>query len=187
MTKLVEHPAEWNCGIIISDIRKSGEPRIENFELELEGAVEYWGQRYAASSPLRALVTAGWASGDIVVRVEIDCGFSVSCYRCLEETGIAIKGDMRYIFSLRRSETDGEDIGEPDGAEDIIRVDPLNAEIDLAPYIWETMILNLPPRVLCADDCRGLCPVCGTNRGKIECGCTEDDSDPRLEVLKNFK
>ena len=194
MKKLVKHPAEWDCGIIISDIRKSGEPSIENFELTLDGAVEYWGQLYAASSPLRAMVTASWAGGDIVVHVELDCEFSVSCYRCLEETGIAIKGDMRYIFSLRQSEASDEkasgsgdeDTGEPDGAEDIIRIDPLKGEIDIAPYIWETMILNLPQRVLCAEDCEGLCPACGANRNRMECDCAEDNSDPRLEVLKNF-
>jgi len=192
--KLVEPPAEWDCGIIISDIRKSGEPRVEKIELKLGGTVEYWGQSYAPSSPLRALVTADWTNGGIVIRVELDCKFRVSCYRCLEETGIAIKGDMRYIFSLRQSETSDEktsrssddDIGEPDGAEEIISIDPQKADIDMAPYIWETMILNLPQRVLCVEECKGLCIKCGSNRNEAECACTEDDSDPRLEVLKKL-
>ena len=183
MTKLVEPPADWDCGIIISDIRRSGEPHTRKFEATLDGAVEYWGQDYTPSGPLCALVTAAWASGDIVVRVELDCGFCVPCYRCLTETGIAIKGDMRYIFSLRPG--DDED-GEPDGEADIIRLEPCTAEIDMTPYIWETMILNLPERVSCAEDCRGLCAVCGTNRNDICCGCSEDGIDPRLEVLKKL-
>ena len=182
MTKLTEPPAEWDCGIYISDIHKSGEPRIEKFELGLNGAVEYWGQDYVPSGPLRVLVTAGWASGDIVVRLELDGKFNVSCCRCLGETGIAIKGDMRYIFSL----SEDEGIGEPDGAEDVIRIEPFKAEIDMAPYIWETMVLNLPERVLCAEDCRGLCPVCGSNRNELECDCSEEGLDPRLEVLKKL-
>ena len=194
MKKLLEPPAEWDCGIIIADIRKSGEPRIENFELDLDGTVEYWGQNYAPSSPLRARVTASRASGGIVVRVELDCEFSVSCYRCLEETGIAIKGDMRYIFSLRQPEASDEETsrsaddgaGETGGGEDIISIDPLKAEINMTPYIWETMILNLPQRVMCAENCRGLCGVCGSNRNEMECGCAENDSDPRLEVLNKL-
>jgi uncharacterized metal-binding protein YceD (DUF177 family) len=101
---------------------------------------------------------------------------------------------MRYIFSLRQPEASDEKTprsgdeggGEPDGAVDVIRIDPFKAEIDMAPYIWETMILNLPERVLCAEGCRGLCPVCGANRNEKDCGCSEDDSDPRLEVLKKF-
>ena len=194
MKKIIEHPAEWDCGIFISDIRKSGEPHVCNFELTLDGAVEYWGQDYASSSPLLVLITAGWASGDIVVRVEVNGEFNVPCFRCLEETGIAIKGDMRYIFSLRQPEAGDEktprpaggESGEPDGAVDVIRVEPFKAEIDMAPYIWETMILNLPERVLCAEDCRGLCPTCGVNRNGNECGCSGDDCDPRLEVLKEL-
>ena len=181
--RISEPPAEWVCGIFISDIHKNGEPHIENFELDLDGAVEYWGQNYAPLSPLRTLVTAGWASGDIVIRVELNCEFNVPCYRCLEETGIAIKGDMRYIFSLS---SEDEDIGEPDGAVDIIRIEPFKADIDMAPYIWETMILILPERVLCRGDCLGLCSVCGVNRNEIECDCSEDRSDPRLELLKKF-
>ena len=69
---------------------------------------------------------------------------------------------------------------------DVIRIEPFKAELDMAPYIWETMILNLPERVLCAEDCFGLCPSCGSNRNKIECDCSADDADPRFEVLKNF-
>ena len=188
MKKLIEPPFEWDCGIIIADIRKNGEPRIENFDLDIDGTVEYWGQSYAPLSSLHAVVTAGRASGDIVVCVELDCEFNVSCYRCLEETGIAIKGDMRYIFSLRRPEVraEGADTGEPDGAADVITIEPFEAEIDMAPYIWETMILNLPERVSCSEDCGGLCPVCGINRNEKECGCSEDSVDPRLEVLKKL-
>ena len=195
MKKPAEYPADkWDCGIIISEIRKNGAPCVENFELVLDGAVEYWGQDYVPSSPIRAQVTANWASGDIVICVEVNCEFGVSCYRCLEKTGIAIKGEMRYIFSLRQPNPNDDktfgsmdgDTGEPDGTEDVIMIEPHKAEIDMAPYIWETMILNLPQRVLCAKDCRGVCPNCGSNRNEEECGCAEDDSDPRLEVLKKL-
>ena len=181
--RISEPPAEWACGIFISDIHKNGEPHIEKFELELNGAVEYWGQNYISLSPIRTLITAGMASGDIVVRVELDCELTVPCYRCLEGTAIAIKGDMRYIFSLS---SEGEDVGEPDGAVDVIGIEPFKAEIDMAPYIWETMILSLPERVLCKEGCLGLCSVCGANRNEVECGCSEDRSDPRLELLKKF-
>ena len=194
MKKIVSPPAEWKCGILISDIHKNGEPHLEDFELTLDGAVEYWGQDYAPSGPLFVSVTASWASGDIVVRADIEGRFGVPCYRCLEDTGIAIKGDMRYIFTLRHPEENDEkgnrsgdeDDGEPDGSVDAIRIEPFKAEIDMSPYIWETLILNLPERVLCGEDCLGLCPVCGANRNTNDCGCAEDETDPRLDVLKDF-
>jgi uncharacterized protein len=60
-------------------------------------------------------------------------------------------------------------------------------EVDLAPLVRETMILALPTKPLCREDCRGLCPRCGANRNGGECGCRQEWSDPRLEVLRDLK
>jgi uncharacterized protein len=60
-------------------------------------------------------------------------------------------------------------------------------EIDLTPFIREQMLLALPTRPLCSDDCRGLCPRCGANRNERDCGCREDMFDPRLSVLRSLK
>lgn len=58
--------------------------------------------------------------------------------------------------------------------------------IDLAPEVLGQIFLQLPMRLLCKEDCRGLCPVCGANLNKQKCSCQEDDIDPRLERLKEF-
>jgi len=58
--------------------------------------------------------------------------------------------------------------------------------IDLAPEILGQMFLQLPMRLLCKEDCRGLCPVCGANLNYQECSCQEAEIDPRLEKLKEF-
>jgi uncharacterized protein len=193
MKKLVAPPENWSCGMLISDVRKTGEPRRERYELALDGAVEYWGQDYTPTRPLTVEVTATYAGGDIVALVGVNGSFSVPCCRCLDETAIAISGEMRYIFSLRRSdendereprEDDGD--GEPDGSVDVIVIEPHKAEIDMTPRVWEALILSLPERVLCREDCKGLCPVCGANLNATRCGCAEDTSDPRFAVLKNF-
>jgi uncharacterized metal-binding protein YceD (DUF177 family) len=157
MKKLL-FPDEWECGVLIADIRKNGESRIDEFELELDGAVEYAGQPYSPKGPVFARVASSRVNDDIVVRVELTCELATPCFRCLDETSIAINGDMRYIFTLRlgdgidekrgRAEA-GENSGEPDGDVDAIKIEPFNAELDLAPYIWETLILNVPARVLC--------------------------------------
>ena len=57
--------------------------------------------------------------------------------------------------------------------------------------ILEEVIPLLPTKVLCDEDCRGLCPVCGTNLNKEECGCDRTVKDPRMaaiqDIFKNFK
>jgi uncharacterized protein len=137
--------------------------------------------------------------------VAVSADFSLPCSRCLEETGLAITGDMRYLFTLRPAREDAsaksaksakksrfhEEPSPPpdeaDGDVDVIQLDGFQAELDIVPYIWEALILHLPERVLCRSDCRGLCPICGCNRNERDCGCVPDDADPRLEVLRNLK
>jgi uncharacterized protein len=177
-----------NCGILLSDIHKNGEPYKSTVELYLDGAVDYWGQNYVPCGPVRVNITADYAQGDIAVRIELSCEFLVPCARCLENTRLAINCDMRYLFTMRHSRrTEDEGAGEEeDGYIDAIEIEKFQTELDLSQYIWEAIILNLPEMVLCRDDCRGLCPVCGCRKNVRECGCMTDEADPRLGALKNF-
>ena len=59
--------------------------------------------------------------------------------------------------------------------------------IDLSPLVRESMMLSLPTRPLCGEECRGLCAPCGANRNTTECACRDDWSDPRLDVLRTLK
>jgi uncharacterized protein len=181
MRRLVSYPEEWACGILISSVHKNGEPHEERFELPFGGAVvEYWGQNYTPVGPLSVQIAANYARDDIMTRVSLSGAFSLPCSRCLAETGIAIEGNMRYLFTLRDT---GDD---RDGELDVIEVDGFQAELDMSPYVWETLILNLPEGVLCKEDCKGLCSVCGCDRNARDCGCAADDADPRLTVLKSL-
>ncbi|MDR3165970.1 MAG: DUF177 domain-containing protein [Synergistaceae bacterium] len=183
MRHLVSSPEEWACGILLSSIHKSGEPHEERFELPFgDAAVSYWGQDYTPLAPLSVRITANYARDDIVTRVSLSGRFSLPCSRCLAETSIAIEGEMRYLFTLRNSGGGGA----PDGDLDVIGLDRFQAELEMPPYVWETLILNLPEGVLCREDCKGLCPVCGSDRNARDCGCVADDSDPRLRILKSL-
>ncbi|MDR2780660.1 MAG: DUF177 domain-containing protein [Synergistaceae bacterium] len=179
---------ELRCGILLSDIHKSGEPYKTAAELPISGVVKYWGQSYVPGGPVRVSITANYARGDIAVRIELACEFHVPCSRCLEETMLAINGDMRYLFTTRRSRREDDECAgeEEDGYIEAIEIDKFQAELDLTPYVWETIILSLPEKVLCREDCKGLCPVCGGRKNVNECGCITDAADPRLEVLKNL-
>ena len=51
--------------------------------------------------------------------------------------------------------------------------------------VWEDIVLALPPKVLCDEDCKGLCHRCGANRNESNCNCTVED-DPRLAALRQL-
>lgn len=186
-------PSEWDCTILLSRIPKNGDRHTESFTLPLDGVIEHWGQRYRSRGPVSADI-ALYVTGDrILADVSVRADFSLPCSRCLCDTGVAIIGDLRYLFTLRPSKDlpqntggDTDDSAEEDGDVDVIPIDHFQTEIDFAPYVWEVLLLNMPERVFCSDDCKGLCPVCGCNRNEEDCGCREDDVDPRFAALRDL-
>ncbi|MGC4080722.1 MAG: DUF177 domain-containing protein [Vicinamibacterales bacterium] len=107
------------------------------------------------------------------------------CSRCLEPFTIAIDApfDLRY-------QPHAEHRG---GGEREVEVDDIdtafyeNDEIDLGQLMQEQFYLALPMKPLCKDDCKGLCPTCGTNLNKATCDCNTQWEDPRLAALRSLK
>lgn len=61
-----------------------------------------------------------------------------------------------------------------------------NNQLDLGETVLEVLILELPWRHLCREDCRGLCEKCGHNLNEGDCGCPKKTLDPRLAVLSSL-
>jgi uncharacterized protein len=57
-------------------------------------------------------------------------------------------------------------------------------QIDLTDFVKRSVISALPMKILCSEDCKGLCPVCGKNLNEGECGCVTTYIDPRFESLR---
>ena len=107
-----------------------------------------------------------------------------NCSRCLEPVEVP----MSYtIDGFLVSEDFDEDSFEDYDAF-IIDTD----EVDLVKIIEQTLDFNLPQKVLCDEDCKGLCPKCGANLNKETCSCSEtasdedDNIDPRFAKLKDL-
>jgi uncharacterized protein len=58
-----------------------------------------------------------------------------------------------------------------------------NQEIDLSEAVRQYMLLALPMKPLCREECAGLCPSCGHNLNLGPCGCPPSDIDPRFAPL----
>ncbi|MBR6727152.1 MAG: DUF177 domain-containing protein, partial [Clostridia bacterium] len=58
--------------------------------------------------------------------------------------------------------------------------------LDVDEPLREELLMCFPMRLLCSEDCPGLCPKCGKPKKDGDCGCSEKEIDPRLAVLKNW-
>lgn len=180
-------PNNWKQRLLIPAVPKDGTPFNENFSLVLDSPVSYWGQLYTFVEPIEVAVDAFFTEGRIYTVISVTANASVPCLRCLKPAGVAITGNLRYLFSLgsnedKKDETDGT----ADGDEELILLDSWEDEIDLTPLIWEVLITLLPAAVLCEEECKGLCIHCGQNLNISSCGCKNDNGDPRFNVLRSL-
>lgn len=124
-------------------------------------------------------------SGDtIYVRGNLETEIRQECSRCLEPTTLKVGGDFVYTLVPEKAEVE-EDIELT--AQELETCYYRGDFIDLAPLICEQIVLQVPIKVLCYEDCKGLCPRCGTNLNTGSCSCRSDVVDDRLAVLKNFR
>ena len=61
-----------------------------------------------------------------------------------------------------------------------------NNSLDIDQIAEMALLLWLPAKQLCREDCKGLCPICGADRNEVDCGCDTRRVDPRLEGLKKL-
>jgi uncharacterized protein len=123
-------------------------------------------------------------SGTVFIKGSLSASLGIACSRCLEDITVPIGTDFAYSLLP----------GEPEVKEDLeLAAEDLDISyysgdfIDLTPIICEQIILQIPLKPLCSEECKGLCPHCGINRNTNSCNCHIEFVDDRLAVLKNFK
>ena len=151
---------------------------LEDSEILSVGDVAWQGEiRYAPADIGR--------SGGFRLRGTIEYEQTVPCMRCLEPVVIPVESEIDLTLFV-----DGAEVGPGEHqleASDL-GVVFLDSEVfDLEPVILEQLELDVPMRVLCRENCQGLCPVCGANRNEQACDCDPGPGDPRWAVLADFK
>ena len=67
-----------------------------------------------------------------------------------------------------------------------VEIEHFGRVLDVMPQIEESIYTLIPTKILCREDCKGLCPNCGADLNEGECSCKNVNVDPRLEALRNF-
>jgi uncharacterized protein len=117
-------------------------------------------------------------TGRAHTRLELDCS------RCVDpcELPVDVTFELRYVPQEQNAGDDDREIAEDDLTTAYYR----EGSLDLIEMLREQFQLALPMKPLCSDACRGLCPECGANLNRTECGHQPKWEDPRLAPLKGM-
>ena len=133
------------------------------------------------SSDMEFRLDLARTANEITVRGKVAFSIASPCSLCLSDVSSDMRLDVNLLLSsARRREASGSD-GEAD-------YETYEGEkIDLGDYLREKINISLPFKVVCSEDCRGLCCGCGKNLNEEKCGCVADGPDPRFAVLKDVR
>jgi len=150
----------------------------DGFEKSFEAAVDLSELEACGGFPLKLpVMLIGRARNQNMVvglQYRVHVSFETACDRCLDE----MRQEFDYSFDHILSANDTEDeTGE------IITV--ADFRLDIEELAREDVLLELPSKVLCREDCAGLCLKCGQNLNHAQCGCDTREIDPRWAKLIN--
>jgi uncharacterized protein len=109
----------------------------------------------------------------------IEGRIKLPCRLCLEEVDVEVDEDVHLLLAA----IGAEEADDPD----VFLYDPNERMLDLRSAIRENWLLIAPAYVQCREDCKGLCPTCGTNLNESTCNCTVTKSDSRWDALLKHK
>ena len=150
------------------------------------GELELDGEQATLGGGARVAGRASRRGEEIQVRGKIEAGVQIGCDRCLAPVAVPLEVEFETAFIPQEKAA-----GEPEHVELLAEDMGLAAfegdAIDLDELVREQILLALPSRNLCREDCRGLCPTCGADLNAGPCGCAQDETDPRWAALADWK
>jgi uncharacterized protein len=143
------------------------------FEFDLTAKVVERGDfKLVLKSPMNLSGNIYYDGEMINVKGHVLATVEAQCSRCLRyfDYNISVDFDENY------SKYDADD-----------EVYPIvDNSINLKDMIIDSIILSMPFKILCSNECRGLCPECGYNLNEGNCNCSKDKIDPRFAILKDL-
>ena len=138
---------------------------------------------FLSKKPVKLTIT-NLGGRKVKIELEGEVTLALPCDRCLREVAETISFQTEREIDF--SQTDEERAADLDETNFIDGYD-----LDVDAFVCEEILLGFPMKVLCQEDCKGICKVCGANLNEGECGCDRTELDPRMSVIRdifnNFK
>lgn len=160
----------------------------QGLRLEIDGHAWLPAEDVQHSGPVTARVFLErrgervFLSGEIAVTLELECDRCAEPYKLPQHLEFSV--DLEVIDQAFAGRAGGEYACKSDEMEVVFLHEPL---IDVHDVLAQQVLLALPVKRLCAEECQGLCPVCGVNRNRKQCRCHETKVDSPFAVLRKLK
>jgi uncharacterized protein len=121
----------------------------------------------------------------VAVDGRIETRVKVECDRCLKPVELPVSTDfaLEYITEADYESSSAAALNEEEMAVSVFDGESL----DVDEIVKEQILLAVPARTLCREDCKGICPECGIDLNTGRCNCAAEDVDPRWAALKSLK
>jgi uncharacterized protein len=122
---------------------------------------------------------------DIRLAGELATSLELSCARCLEPVIQKVSRSFDLLYRPQGADAGHEELSVTDAEAEIGYYQGKGLLLEDA--LREQVLLTVPLKVICREDCKGLCPSCGKNRNSESCSCAQPHEDPRWAALKEIR
>ncbi len=144
----------------------NGEYPVEPFE--------FFGSEYSFDKPLSVTGNIKNIGGALKIRLNVEGEYRTLCDRCACEIISRVQNSTEENLTENSDDFDSE------------MFSLSGFVLDVTGAIDTLLITALPMTNLCREDCRGLCPKCGTNLNETECNCDTTRYDPRFAIFRKL-
>jgi len=122
---------------------------------------------------------------DIRIKGRLATALESNCARCLEQITQHVKGEFDLLYRPLGTDAGREEMSVTEAEAEIGYYEGEGILLD--DVVREQVLLAVPLKVTCREDCRGLCPHCGKNLNQEQCSCAVGIEEPRWAALKEIR
>ncbi len=172
--ELERHPVDFDEELVPGAIDLGTDLR-QNSPLQTSGRAQLVEEHHGKHKLIR----------DIRLNGEFSTSVEIACARCLEPVVQKVRREFDLLYRPLGADAEREETS----------VSGTEAEISyyqgegllLEDVLREQVLLSAPLKAICSEDCKGLCPHCGTNLNLTQCSCAEPVEDSRWSALKDLR
>jgi uncharacterized protein len=153
---------------------------IHNFNEDVVFAETQFYRKEVYPHPIRTNVSLNKTRSIIMANVVMDTTGHYTCDRCLEIFEKPVHIEFPLLIHI------GENDNLPD-EENVMALPEGTTEFEIDDWMIEYLVIDVPMKLLCKEDCKGLCAGCGAQLESEPCRCQKEDIDPRWEKLKMLR